>query len=165
MSILALTFLVGCGPQDTGLTNGNNDNDIVNGTGRMTLSVTELVIEHIVLGFSQSAQFTVESVGDANLQIYEMRIVADTDDVFFFNELENLEMAPGQSESYSVVADLTVDAPSYGELRLRTSDPDAAALILPLHAYPEGYVPPEDTDTEDTDTEDTDTAADSGGGA
>ena len=160
MSILALTFLVGCGPQDTGLTNGNNDNDIVTGTGRMTLSVSELVIENIELGFSQSSQFTIESVGDANLLIYEIRIVADPDDVFYFDELEDAELAPGQSSSHSVNADLTVDAPSYGELRLRTSDPDAAALILPLSAYPEGYVPPEDTDTEDTDT-----AADSGGGA
>jgi hypothetical protein len=166
MYILALTFLVGCSPQDTGLTNGNNDNDIVTGTGRMTLSVPEIVIEHIELGYSKSASFTIESVGDGNLLIYEIRIVADADDVFFFDEVENAELAPGQtSEPYSVNADLTVDAPSYGELRLRTSDPDAAALILPLHAYPDGYVPPEDTDTEDTDTEDTDTAADSGGGA
>ncbi|MDP2307255.1 MAG: hypothetical protein Q8P18_14610 [Pseudomonadota bacterium] len=158
MYIRALTFLVaflvGCAPQDTTLTNGGDTNDIVTGTGRMTLSVTELVISDIQVDYSKSGTFTIESVGDGNLQIYEIRIVADADDAFYFSEEEDIELAPGQtSDPYSVTADLSEAEPSYGELRLRTSDPDAASLILPLSAFPEGYVPPEDT------------GGDSGGGA
>lgn len=155
MHILALTFLVGCAPQDTTLTNGNDDNDIVTGTGRMTLDVTELVISDIQLGYSKSSRFVISSVGDANLQIYEIRIVADADDTFYFAEVEDIELAPEQTKEFSVNADLDTAEPSFGELRLRTSDPDAANFILPLAAYPEGYVPPEDPDT----------GGDSGGGA
>lgn len=160
MKTLAPTFLaallVGCVPTDTSLTSGGDTNDIPVGTGRMTLSVQEVVITDIQVGYSKSGPFTIESVGDANLQIYQIRIVADADDVFYFDEVEEVdevELAPGQSVDYTVNADLSVAEPSVGELRLRTSDPDAAALILPLAAYPEGYVFPEDT------------GADSGGGA
>jgi len=158
MHFLALSLLVGCSPQDTGLTNGPDDQEVPTGTAKMELDVTEIVIADIVLGYSKSASFTATSVGDSNLQIYEVRIVADKSDVFFFEEVEDLELAPGQSKTLTVVADLDVDAPAEGSLRLRTSDPDNATVTLPLHAYPEGYVPPEDTDTADT-------GADSGGGS
>jgi hypothetical protein len=159
MHILALSLLVGCSPQDTGLSNGPDDQELATGTGKMELDVTEIVISDIMLGYSKSAQFTVTSTGDANLQIYEIRIVADESDVFFFEEVEDIEFAPGQGDTFTVVADLDVAAAADGSLRLRTSDPDNATVTLPLHAYPEGYVPPEDTgDTADT-------GGDSGGGS
>lgn len=155
MRLAVLVLLAGCGPQDTAFSNGNGDQDLPTGTGRMEIDQTEITIENINVGYSQSEPFTIKSVGDASLLIYEIRVVTDVDDVFFFDEVEDLEFAPGQEETFSVVADLEVDAPSDGELRIRTNDPDYANLIVPLHAWPEGYVPPEDTggDTgEDTGT-------------
>ena len=159
MHILALSLLVGCSPQDTSLTTGNKDGDIVEGTGRMSVSVEELTISEIQVGYSKSGPFTVTSVGDSNLQIYEIRVISDASDVFWVEEWgDTVELAPEQAATYSVVADLNLNEPAEGELRIRTSDPENANLILPLHAYPEGYVPPEDTgDTGDT-------GGDSGGG-
>lgn len=150
MRLAVLVLLAGCGPQDTAFSNGNGDPDLPTGTGRMEIDKTEILVENINVGYSQSEQFTIKSVGDANLLIYEIRVVTDVDDVFFFDEVEDLEFPPGQEETYSVVADLEVDAPSDGELRIRTNDRDYANLIVPLHAWPEGYVPPEDTGGGDT---------------
>lgn len=166
LALLALG-LVGCAQTDTGLGTGNTGDDtIVTGTGRMELDKTEIVISDIELGYSKSESFTVTSVGDANLQIYEIRIVADVTDSFYFDEVDDVELAVGQTASYTVVADLNSDAPAEGELRLKTSDPDANALIVPLYAYPQGYEPPEDTGAQDTgapeDTGPKDTGADSG---
>ncbi|MFN7147477.1 MAG: hypothetical protein ACK4YP_27165 [Myxococcota bacterium] len=145
MRLAVLVLLAGCGPQDTAFSNGNGDPDLPTGTGRMEIDQTEITVQNIDVGYSKSAQFTITSVGDANLLLYEIRVVTDVDDVFYFDEVEDVELAPEQSATYSVVADLEVDAPSVGELRIRTNDPDYANLIVPLNAWPEGYVPPEDT--------------------
>ncbi|MDP2315143.1 MAG: hypothetical protein Q8P41_19745 [Pseudomonadota bacterium] len=145
MKLLALTLLIGCGSPQTGLTNGPKDVDIVTGTGKMSVDREELVIADIQVDYSRSESFVISSIGDGNLQIYEIRIVADVSDVFFSEEIEDLELAPTQTYSYTVVADLAAPEPADGELRIRTSDPDAPNFILPLHAWPEGYVPPEDT--------------------
>lgn len=150
MRLTALLLLVGCSPTDTTLTNGNGNDDVVSGTGAMTIDKPEITIADIEVGYSKSEQFTITSTGDANLRIYEIRIVADASDVFFFEEVEEVELAPTQTATYTVVADLAVAEPAEGQLRVRTSDPDNAALIVPLHAYPTGYVPPEDTGGADT---------------
>lgn len=145
MRIVALLMLAACGAPDTTLTNGSGDNEAVNGDGRLTVDKTEIVVADIVVGFSKSESFTVTSVGTSNLRIYEIRLVANPDEVFYFDEVEDIELAPEQTASYTVVADLDVAEPSEGQLRLRTSDPDNANLIIPLAAWPEGYVPPDDT--------------------
>ncbi len=145
MRIAPLLLLVACGNPDTTFSNGTGNGDVADGTGRMEIDKTEIVISEIEGAFSKSEAFTITSVGDTNLLIYEIRIVADADDVFYFDEVENVELAPEQTVTYSVVAQLEVAEPSEGQLRVRTNDPDNAALIVPLKAWPQGYVPPEDT--------------------
>jgi hypothetical protein len=154
MRIAALLLLVGCTPQ-TGFSNGKNNQDLPTGTGRMEIDKTEITVSDIQVGYSESVPFTITSVGDANLIIYEVRIVTDVDDAFYIDEFEEIELAPGQDKIFSLVADLEADAPAEGELRIRTNDPDYASFIVPLAAWPEGYVPPEDTGGSDTGAEDT----------
>lgn len=144
---LALLALAGCSSTQTTLTNTGKDQAYASGSGKLEIDKTEIVIADIEGTYSKSESFTVTSVGDANLILDEIRIVANPDEVFFFDEVEDVELANGQSVSYTVVAHYDVEPgfPSEGQLRLRTNDPDNAALILPLYAYPEGYVAPEDT--------------------
>jgi hypothetical protein len=145
MLSIALVVLVGCAPQDTTLGNGNDQNDVVTGTGRMQLDPEALTIQDIEVGYSKSGDFTITSVGDADFILSEAKIVADASDVFYFDEVEDVRLAPGQSATYTVVADLDEATAADGQLRLKTNDPDASTYLLDLHAWPLGYVPPEDT--------------------
>jgi hypothetical protein len=147
MRLVALLALVGCGAPDTTLSIPGKDGEMATGSGKLEIDKSEITIDAIQGTYSKSEAFTVTSIGDANLLIYEIRLVANPDEVFFFDEVDDVEHANGQAASYSVVAryDTEPGFAADGELRLRTNDPDNAQLIVPLHAYPEGYVPPEDT--------------------
>lgn len=137
--MLGLILGLACGPTDTGLTQGGGGGDTVPGTGRLSLSTEEVTIVDVDPGYSKSGQFTVTSIGDANLIIYEIRIVADATDSFYFDEVEDVTLAPKQSATYTVVADLAESIVATGELRLRTNDPDYASYNMPLSAYPLGW--------------------------
>ena len=138
--MLGLILGLACGPTDTGLTNGGGGGDTVPGTGRLELSTDTIEITDIQIGYSKSAPFTITSIGDANLIIYEIRIIADATDAFFFEDVEDVELAPKQAATYNVVADLDEAVKATGELRIRTNDPDYASFNIQLSAYPEGWV-------------------------
>lgn len=159
--MFALILGLACTSTDTGLTNGGGNGDTVPGTGRLTLSTEALEIPDVQVGYSKSAPFTVTSIGDANLIIYEIRIVADATDAFYFDEVEDITLAPKQEVTYNVVADLPDANPATGELRIRTNDPDYAAFVMPLCAWPEGWATPETACGTDTGTG---TGTDTGGG-
>lgn len=137
--MLGLILGLACSPTDTGLTNGGGGGDTVPGTGRLELSTLDMVITDVEVGYSKSSPLTITSIGDGNLLIYEIRIVADATDAFYFDEVEDVELAPKQSVTYNVVADLPDENPATGELRIRSNDPDYASFNLPLSAYPLGW--------------------------
>ncbi len=140
-------LLVGC-TQSTSLSNGGRDNEVVTGSGTMSIDPAEVYILDLEGEFGKSSPITISSIGDANLVIYEIKITADATESFFFEEVEeDVELQPGASVTYSVYAQLADGNPAEGQLRLRTNDVDATALTVPLYAWPLGYEPP-DTGTD-----------------
>ena len=142
-----LAVLAACSGTDTTLTNGNSDVDTVVGNGVMEIDKTEVLIDGLVVDFAQSDSFTITSAGEANLLIYEIRIIADATQSFYFEEVEDIELAPGQTRTENVTCTLTSDAPVDGILRIRTNDPDKASFELPIIGWPEGYTGDTDTGT------------------
>lgn len=138
-----LTLGIACGPQDTGLGIAPQDQDIVTGSGGIQVDPPALLIADVQQGYSRSGDFTVTSVGDGNLLMYELRIVADAANAFAFIELEDVALAPGVSVTYTVAAQIVGTEPVDGQLRIRTNDAENASYILNLRATPEGWVEPE----------------------
>lgn len=148
MFIFTLSVLAGCQPGDTSFHNGDGNDDVVTGTSRLVVNVTELVIDDMQIGYAKSGTITLESVGDSTLKVYEIGLVSNQGGVFYtaaFEKGAELELPPTETHNITVTATLPTAEPAYGELRVRTSDPDATSVSIPLHAYPHGYVPPEDT--------------------
>lgn len=146
-TVVALLALVGCSAPQTTLSNNGTEDEGLIGDGVISVDKTEIVIADIEGTYSKSESFTITSAGDGNLLVYEIRLTANPDEVFFFDEVEDVELATGQTATYTVVAHYREEPgfPTTGELRIRSNDADAPTLLIPLAAYPEGYEPPEDT--------------------
>jgi len=150
--ILALA-LAGCG-NDTGFGDAVDPTITApSGVATMELSAASFTWDALVVGYSNSQDLTITSVGDGDLEIDEIKIVTDPDDAFFFDEIEDVVLQPTQTVTYAVVADMDVgwplDAFAQGQLRIRTNDSACITAMLPLLAYPEGYTgePVQTTDT------------------
>ena len=150
--ILALV-LAGCG-NDTGLGNGNETTlTAPSGVATMELSAVSFTWDALAVGYSSSQDLVITSVGDGDLELNELKIVTDPDDAFFFDEVEDVVLQPGQTVTYAVVADMdagwSLDAFAQGQLRIRTNDAECITAMIPLLAYPEGYTgePAQITDT------------------
>lgn len=146
-----LFSLAACGSSDTEFGAGGNDVTVPDGDATMQLSADWFDWSGIVVGYSSSQELTVSSVGDGALSVYEMKLVTNPDAAFFFDEVEDIRLEPGQEVTYAVVADLDVgwDLSTYAEgtLRIRTNDVECTEALLRLRAYPEGYTGPHDDDT------------------
>ncbi|HND29662.1 MAG TPA: hypothetical protein PLA94_06660 [Myxococcota bacterium] len=91
----------------------------------------------------------ISNTGDAALSIYAIELIGN-DDIFFFEKREDLEFAPGVSDSYAVAATLTTNEPAEAQLRVTSNDLENRDLRVLIHAWPVGYVPPEDSGGSDS---------------
>lgn len=140
MRVFPLLLLLGaCGPQDTGLGTKPENTEGVDGNGKMEVLPVEITMVECSVGFSSSKDFTVSSTGDSDLLLYEVRLVANPDQIFTFIEKENVVIAPGASITYTVSAQLAENLPADGELRIRNNSLEDPNFILPVHAWPTGY--------------------------
>lgn len=99
--------------------------------GAATFSAEELVWTGLTAGFSEIRTLDVTNAGAGPLDVTEATIVTDPASVFSV-DFAALTLDPGASATIEVAALLAEDGPASGELRVRTSDPAAAAPIFAL---------------------------------
>lgn len=144
-------LLLACGSNATGLSAPPDEQEGVVGTATLSLSATEILILDAQVGYSKNGAVTATSAGDADLKVYEVNLLDNAEQIFYFEEPESqLVIAPGQSLEWRVVATLPREEPAFASLRIRTSDPDASEIRLPVSAYPVGQEPPDDTGGQDS---------------
>ena len=149
---LAILFAAGC-DSDTGFSNNPDDVQTVEGTGTVGEVPTELVWTELTPGVLGGRSFQVENVGEQNLIIYQARLTNSANGVFYLPETKDKTIGPGQSYTIDITAELPGDKEKHGAIEVKTNDVDSLTFTLDLHAYPEGWEPP-----------DTGGGGDSGGG-
>jgi hypothetical protein len=99
--------------------------------GTASFSAEELLWHNLSAGFSQTQTLDVTNIGEGVLDISEASIVTDPAGVYSVN-FSPFSLDPGSIGSVVVTALLAEEGPTSGELRVRTSDPDAASTLFPL---------------------------------
>jgi len=99
--------------------------------GAATFSAEELVWTGLTAGFSEIRTLDVTNTGEGPLDVSEATIVTDPSAVFSVDFVA-ITLDPSASATIEVTALLSQDGPASGELRIRTSDPAAAAPIFAL---------------------------------
>jgi hypothetical protein len=102
------------------------------------VSAEALTLTDLAVGFSENTTLGVTSAGENNLAIYGARLVANPDAQFYFEEVEDVELAPGASLEWVVVATLEAAEDVTGKLRIESNDLDNPTLYIPVCAYPTG---------------------------
>lgn len=133
-----------CTQNSTGLGTVSKGSEGVTGDPLLSWTPEEVIIQDCPLNEARSGSLEVSNSGDAALSIYAIELIGN-EDIFYFDKREDLEFAPGVSDSYAIAATLTTDAPAEGELRITSNDPENRDLRVPIQAWPVGYVPPEDS--------------------
>lgn len=126
---MVLLFIVACsggaGPGAKG------DGEDSAPAGVASFSADALVWTDLTPGFSVQQTLDVTNLGTGPLDVTEAAIVTDPSDVFTVS-FSALSLDPGDLGSVMVSALLIVEGPAAGELRLRTSDPNASAPVFDL---------------------------------
>ncbi len=137
---IALVVLLGGCNAETGFTNTNDGGDFEEGQGGLEWYPLEIEIRDLQQGITSSTTLQLNSVGENNLQIYEVRVLNSGGGVFYMgddDEYEDKVLAPGTSLEVPITA--TMDdwaAVVEGTIRVKTNDPEAIALEIPAYAYP-----------------------------
>ncbi len=142
-----LSILVACGG-DSSFTGRSKVPDAPDGDAVLQLEPAEVTIEDIDPLYAKSGTVTLTSIGTGDLLVYEARMVENPDGVFFFETVEtsdDMSIAVGASVTWYVTATLQEPTAVDGTLRIRTNDPAATNVLVPVHARPLGWVDPGDT--------------------
>ena len=140
VTTFALLVLLGACNAETNFRNTNDGGDFEEGNGALEWFPLEVEISDLQQGITSSATLQLNSVGENNLQIYEVRVYDSGGGVFYMgddDEYEDKVLAPGTSLEVPITA--TMDdwaAVVEGTIRVKTNDPDAISLLIPAFAYP-----------------------------
>ena len=139
-------FSAACGGGESNLTSTEDDPKPVDGEAIMEVSATELTWNDMEVGQTYSKEFTISSVGQVDLQIYESRILVGGD-VFYLPEVwkKGETLAMGNSITMTLTASLEQNAPREGSMRIKSNDSTNVELIIPLTASPVDWEDPGDT--------------------
>lgn len=134
--MLLLAFLA-CGEPDTTFANPGDDTASgVEGTATASITPAELVWTAVDVGYSSVLQLTIASVGDGDLVLYDLSLLNDTTESFVFDRVEDLTLAPGESETFDVTCDLETAITAEANIRVRTNDTTQAEVSVPLTCSP-----------------------------
>ena len=135
------------------------------GNGTLAVSSDYLNFGEVALQVAESITFTVSSTGDEPLDIFGARLVANPSAAFTFEEREDLVLAAGEAQDWTVAAYPTVEGKYEGSLRIESNDATFPTLFIAMCVVSEGFAescPADmggddtgDADTGDTGTEDT----------
>ena len=157
-----LLGLIGCGLNGTGLSTVKQPAEGVTGDIAMALDTAEIFITDCEVGLARSGEFTLTNTGTTRLTVYSIELLGD-ETIFYFVAQEDLEFGEGTSATYPVSATLAAAEPVDAQIRLTTDAPDSRDVRVLVHAWPVGYVPPEDSGDSGGDTGGADSGAATGG--
>lgn len=137
---IALCALLGACNAETNFTNTNDGGDFEEGQGGLEWYPLEIEVTDLQQGITGSSTLQLNSVGENNLQIYEVRVLDSGGGVFYMgddDEYEDKVLAPGTSLEVPITATMDDWAEVVvGSVRVKTNDPEAIALEIPAYAYP-----------------------------
>ena len=135
---MLLIVILACGQPDTTFAGSGGDDDPSGLDGTATASITpaELVWTGVDVGYSSELQLTIASVGDGDLTVYDLSLLNDTTESFVFDRVEDLTLAPGESESFDVTCDLESAITAEATIRVRTNDATQTEVSVPLTCSP-----------------------------
>ena len=142
-----LSVLVACGG-DSSFSGRTKVPDAPDGDAMLQLDPAEVFIEDIDPLYAKSGTITLTSTGTADLLVYEARMVENPEGVFYFETVEtsdDMAIAVGATVTWYVTATLAAPEAVDGTLRIRTNDPAATSVLVPVHARPLGWVEGGDT--------------------
>ncbi len=160
-STLVIASHLACNTADQGFSAQSQDIYADGGYAELTVSPGEVVFSEMEDGITYSTGFTVESIGETTLQIDKVDITNSAEGVFYVDTsaTEDVNLDPGVSREFIVIAQATTADVYVGEARIRSNDAANRDLRVPLCAFPMGY---EGELTCSEDTEEVDTASDEG---
>jgi len=146
-----LPLLAACS-SETGF--GNNNPGDINQEGNAKADFTPTVEEGVefadlTLGVTRSEILQITSSGENNLVVYEIRIKDSADGAFYTDDEEDVTLAPGIAREFPMTATLLAEGYVEGSVRIKTNDPDALSVEVPLRAWTTGSGP-DDTGPDDT---------------
>lgn len=145
-SLIIVMCLVACNG-DTSFTSTGQNEEEIQGSGGLSYSPEQLVFSDLTVGNTVSQDITFNSIGDVNLNLYEVRTINTGGGVFYVPDTQDLVIGPGSSLNVTVTATLSEEAPAEGLLRVKSSDADYIEFTIDLLAYPLGYEPPDSGDS------------------
>ncbi len=155
ISIAVVVLAAACQPE-TSFTHTDNEGENQEGNAGLEWYPTELVVDGLLPDITSSTTLQLNSVGDDNLHIYEVRVLDSGAGVFYMGEddYEDIVLAPGTSREFPITA--TMDewaAEVVGSVRVQTNDIDYISLEIPCYARPApDWGAPLDTGGDDTGT-------------
>ena len=145
--MLASMLLVGC-DGETGFTKSSDPPVPEEGAGEIDVQPTEIVIADIdwEQGIAKGQVVTIANLGDNILRVTDIGLSDNAGGALYCEELGGVDLAPGVSAEFSIIATLTTFEHADGELRILSGDLDESNLIIPITAIPVGYeLPDEDS--------------------
>ncbi len=125
---------------ETNFQNTNDGGDFEEGQGGLEWFPTEVEVSDLQQGITGSTTLQLNSVGENNLHIYEVRVLDSGGGVFYMgddDEYEDKVLAPGTSLEIPITATMDEWATVVeGTIRVKTNDPEAISLEIPAYAYP-----------------------------
>ena len=163
---LLITSLIACNSADQSFSAKDQNIYAEDGYADLTYSPQEIVFADMEPLITYSLSFTVESTGDATLQIDKVDITDSSNGIFYVDTsaTEDVNLSPGVTREFIVIAQSQEEGASYyGEARIRSNVSSSSDIRIPLCGFPIGYEGAltcgeneENTDTgspEDTSTE------------
>jgi hypothetical protein len=132
--------LVAC-QADTGFSGTQDDNNEIEGNGKLEITPTTLEFPDLEIGIASSELIKVTSVGDNTLKLYTVDLADSGGGVFYMEEESSLSLAPGTVKEFTVVATAEEEGLFVGEMRLKTNDIDNLDLRITTTAWTPGYAP------------------------
>jgi len=122
------------------------------GVGEIDVQPAEIVISDIEweAGIAKGQVVTVANLGDNILRVHEIGLTDNGGGALYCEEVDSLDLAPGVSAEFSIVATLTTFEHAEGTLRIQSGDIDESNLIIPILAIPVGYEMPDSGDSGDS---------------
>ena len=137
--------LVACsqGEQGFGTTDEPTNED--EGTAAMEIDPAVVVIDEVAYEgdppVSKAGSFTIRSVGDGTLRLYDVDLANTAGGVLYMEPYDDtLNLAAGVEREFTVVATLNANEAVTGKIRVQSNDGEQQLVEIPVEVYPIGWV-------------------------
>lgn len=139
---LLITFLFACNSADQSFSAKDQNIYADDGYADLTYAPQELVFADMEPLITYSLSLTVESTGEATLQIDKVDITNSAEGIFYIDtsSTEDVNLTPEVSREFIVIAQAQEEGATYfGEARIRSNVSSASDIRIPLCGFPAGY--------------------------